>query len=331
MSKNVKRRKSFTKEKKYPPKIQKTKPELDIAKQETNKPACLAQPTNGNGTEDGIYVLLPENERDVLSHLLPENEKAVDDGGIAEKTNRIWEQMSLFPVWKMGQIKNALSDCLFAQIIEDNKGIRTVNFCQQYLNRNFSPVMSVLQSDLIMAAIYISKKGEEKDLDFNTSIVRNIAKFKQNFCKDYYGKFGGCPADAYNIADIINTLYSAIPYLPDYKDDTREFKRRALYWDIIDRLDSYAALRIVHIDGYYALTEYDLTYLAQDTKRDKLSLLREMRDYGFLYIQSSASGYQSNIRLKNTDGTTYTEWRYCIYRINYFTGEKEKEFDYDAI
>lgn len=315
MRKKAKKKISFTKDKKISPEIQKRK--LDIEKQGIDKPACFAPP-NESETENNISVSIQKNNSDFLSQQLPEDEKAVTDKGAAEKENRIWERMNLSPIWKMGQIKNALNDSLFALIIEDTSSDHIVNFCQRYRNGSFSPIMSIRQSDMIMSITYISEQGEKSE--FNNTIKKSITKFKNNLCKEYFGKFRGAPEDVYQISDIINTICRALPLLPRYKDDETELKRRMLYHDIINRVSTYLTQHMTDIGAYYALTEDDIVYLADDLKQDKISLLRQMRNYGFLYIQSSASGFQSNIRLKRPDGTTYTEWRYCIYKIKYFMG-----------
>lgn len=80
---------------------------------------------------------------------------------------------------------------------------------------------------------------------------------------------------------------------------------------------------IDNFKSYYALTDEDITYIAGEFKQNRLSFLRELKEYNLLYLTNSSNGYQVNVRCRYGNETT-TEWRYCILKLSHLTGEDDE-------
>lgn len=288
--------------------------EVNVAGSVTEPAACtsLAIQENSNLKEKSQIIgnirVVPCKPTDTLSLKVPENEKAVESGENTDRMKQFWGDTSLPPVWNMANIQGVMEDRIFAGIRENDGGIRSIEFVQRYSNGSFSPKMKISQADIMMSQIKTGKK---------------IARFEEKVTNEYLGKFRGDPREILDIREIIKTLFIALPALPMQSDDYAEFKRRQFYFDVME-IVSTSPCRICDDNrAYYPLIEEEILDIAQNLKMTKLDLLRKLRDYGFLYLTNSSTGYQTNIRCTYPDKSTYTTWRYCLYKINYFTGMDE--------
>lgn len=290
----------------------------------------LVAQTDNNGTvkekeETGgdIRVVLCEGEYG-LAKELTDDEKAVEIGEEEKMLDDVWERMKEPPTYRMGKIAGALDDRIFARVYVDEKDNRHVEFCQQYRDGSFSPVMGINQADMIMVATYQQVSMPE------ASVQKKIRRIETELNTEYLGKFGGAPEDLISVVEIIQLLFEKLKALPSYKNEDWELTRRELYRMVAGIIQTIPTQIVNDHDKYYVLMEEDITYLAKELGMNRLKMLRKFREYGFLYLQGSNDGYQANVRIKYQNGTK-AERRYCIYRPERFAGIQEtpKTNDYD--
>ena len=99
-------------------------------------------------------------------------------------------------------------------------------------------------------------------------------------------------------------------------DDNRALKRTEFYYQVIEKAKNCSSQVVNKFNSYYALTEDDIGCMVEELKKkDRISFLRELKDYGLLYLTDSSKGYQTNVRCRYDDGSSRTEWRYCILKL----------------
>lgn len=268
---------------------------------------------------DNLTLRLPSFP-DFQSLVLPDEK--------AEKLTGDWDSVAKYrelgffsPVRGMANISNRLNGKIYAKIHEAEKGQRYVEYAQKYINESFSPRMSLSQAGMRIAAQYnFSSKGIPE-----AKLRNKISNFILEANDDYYGKFKGVLADELNIEDILNVLYSALPFLPVQIDGMQELEEETFY----QLLDFHINNNIPYLSitkgckSYYPLDEECLETIANNMQMKKRELLKKLKQYDLLYLTPSSKGYQTNIRLKYSNGSTYTEWRYCIYKLSFFANIKE--------
>lgn len=282
-----------------------------------------AVPTDAEvAVEEFVPVLsLPQNN---LEQLVPEDERKFDEP--EEEKNEYLEakrQGLLSPVSGMANIKNTLDGQLYACVHENSKDERTIVFCQRYGNWEFSPKISVAQSDLLM--YHMATGANEKTLKARaTSISTKI-------CSEYLGKYKG--GKILNIADILRVLVRSLELLPVYKSDFDILEDPSmLYHEIMncirgkDREFKMPYSFCVERKAYFGLMEEQVDALAQHCGVKRRPFLKKLNEYGFLYRPDSSRGYQTKVRLAATDDApSSVEWLYCIYNFEYLTGQKRLE------
>lgn len=67
----------------------------------------------------------------------------------------------------------------------------------------------------------------------------------------------------------------------------------------------------VYHKGYYALTDVDLMYVAEDMDISTKDLLKKLKEFNFLYRTDSSMGYQTKIRFDSE----HEGWAYCVARL----------------
>ena len=278
--------------------------------------------TQVTNRETAMPEVVTEN-MDAVSQLIDEDERAVS----SESANKIQDMLRMVDqstLSRMGHVRNILNDMLYARIYEDYKGFRYVEFCQRYHNKSISPLMRISQDDLMITAMYeYSTQSINKP---SAGVKRKISNFKAAVHREYFGKFRGGFGDMLSVEDILYGLATVLHMLPVYSDDNRALKRTEFYYQVIEKAKKCPSQVVSKFNSYYALTEDDIGCIAEELKKkDRISFLRELKDYGLLYLTDSSKGYQTNVRCKFDDGSSGTEWRYCILKLAHLAGVEEKE------
>ncbi len=285
-----------------------------------NPDSVTKTPQNGRNLAVGDIQIVNVELPDFASKVI-ESERAVDPEGEDEDYKRL-EEMGVFsPVHGMVNIKNVLDDALFARLYRNELQRQFIEFCQQYKDGRYSPVMQLPQAGMMMAARYrfLSKGIEEP------TIKNRVAQFLLSVCEEYYAKFSGEIEEALDVTDVLNVLYAAMPHLPVYKEPPKEMDAKELYRLIELYTPNLEAWKVLEHDSYHILDETGINKLANQIGMGKLEMLKLLKKYGFLYLTKSSRGYQTNARFTNTDKTTYTNWVYCIFKFQYLAGIAEKK------
>ena len=272
--------------------------------------------------ETAMPAVATEN-MDAVSQLIDEDERAISSES-ASKIQDMLRMVDQSTLLGMGHVKNILNDTLYARIYEDHKGFRYVDFCQRYNNKGLSPQMRISQDDLMTTAMYeYSTQSINKP---STGVKRKISNFKATLHKEYFGKFRGGFGDMLPVEDILYGLATVLHMLPVHSDDNRALKRTEFYYQVIEKAKNCSSQVVNKFNSYYALTEDDIGCMVEELKKkDRISFLRELKDYGLLYLTDSSKGYQTNVRCRYDDGSSRTEWRYCILKLAHLAGVEEKE------
>lgn len=270
-------------------------------------------------TETSLPPTVATANIDVMAYLIDEDERALDNESVNTIQNALMK-IDQSPILGMGNIQNILGGRLYGLIYENSKGFRFIDFCQRYHNGAFSPRMRVSQDGLMTTAMYEmnSQIGQPSN-----GVKRKISQFKSEMHKEYLGKFRGNVMEIIPVDEIVKGLATALPLLPVISDDERILMRIEFYNRVRELAKSCQSQMIDNFKSYYALTDEDITYIAGEFKQNRLSFLRELKEYNLLYLTNSSNGYQVNVRCRYGNETT-TEWRYCILKLSHLTGEDDE-------
>lgn len=267
--------------------------------------------------------LLPEEER----ALIAKTEDEVDDYQEAEA------QGCFSIVNGMAKIKNALNDQLYASIEIGKMGERTILFCQQYENGEYSPLVRVKQSDLLMAAacnFLEDKKGIP-------AVKAKAKRFIMNCYTDYLGKFAGeTPLDIFEILNVLVHVRNDLPMYYEKQDILSTPK--ALYREVVSIILGKGQYEGIHArldrKAYFGLEREGFELIAKELKTDRYVLARKLKEYGFLYLTDSSVGYQTKVRL---DPSPMPEFKtqayqnlYCILKLDYISEQKRLKGQLDG-
>lgn len=261
-------------------------------------------------------TLLGVSKASIMENWIPDEEKGVpcldEDSTMVEA-----RKLGLFsPVASMANISSSLTDKLFAAIRTDEKGLRYFEYCQQYADGSFSPVMQVAQSDLFLAASY-------GFLTQNIS-VRKIKSQVENFLtrtyKDYMGKSTG--EELLDVSQILQLLFMARKELPVDESAVNELSAEDFYKQTMYEASSLMSSMLPR-KSYYAFDDRDIAYLADKLNMKKIDFLRKLKKFNLLYLTESSRGYQTCVRFnvkgaytESGEDESFTEWRYCIFRLD---------------
>lgn len=195
---------------------------------------------------------------------------------------------------------------LYAYVTEDEKGDRSIEFCQKYCTGAYSAILKMAQADVVMASMPQSLMDDR--------MQKSVDRFIVKAGKEYLNKFSGRTCDALNIKDIIHMLSAELSEIPVYDDDLTEEEKRIFHQKVIEIVGMFVSQTLNDHEAYYTLDRDDLGYLAQSLGMDIYSLLRKLKRYDLLYLTQSSRGYQTNIRLNGMGKDSFTAWRYCIFR-----------------
>lgn len=256
-----------------------------------------------------------------LEKLVPPEEREVAPKDMTAKVENIRTRGFFSPVKNMSRITGALHDKISARIFEDANGQRFVEYIQQYSDGSFSPVMRLSQAGIKIALHF----HFETDEIHEKKLRNTLEAFLADAFADYYGKFKGPSADEMDIKDILNTLSGVINLLPVTTEQKAELTGESFYYSVVNCIYDIpsACMDVDNYKSYYALDDETMCEVAKKMGMTKLDLVKKLNFEGFLYIPSSSRGYQANVRIKSCFGGSYTEWRYCIYKVSAFAGVEE--------
>lgn len=269
--------------------------------------------------QDFVPVLsLHENP---LETLVPKDEQGLCTDNEEDTFFEAERQGYISPVAGMARIENALDGLIYACVRVNDKGDRTIVFCQQYGDGSFSPRIRVEQSDLLLYAM--SFRTGDKSLIAKANAILSKAY------KDYFGKFSG--DIILDMADILRVLVKAVGKLPVYHDTINIMDNPSmLYREIIkliqgkDQTFTLPYGECVERKSYYCLLEEHIDALAQHLRVKRMALLKKLDEYHFLYLTPSSQGYQTKVRFPASDGNpSNIEWTYCLYKLDYFAQQKQ--------
>lgn len=269
---------------------------------------------------DTKLTLFGVSTDNILENWIPDEEKGVlcldEDCAMVEA-----RRLGLFsPAASMANIASSVTDKLYAIIRTDEKGRRYFEYCQQYEDGSFSPMMQVAQADLYLAASYgfLSRNITERKL-------RNrVENFLTRAYEDYMGKFTG--EELLDVSQILQILFLARRELPVDMSSVSEFSRENFYKQVLKE-----ALFLTNSElprkSYFAFDDRDITFLAERLGMKKFEFLRKLKEFNLLYLTGASRGYQTCVRFKidaeDSDSgkeESYTEWRYCIFRFDNLKG-----------
>lgn len=267
--------------------------------------------------KEGLKLVSPNIPK--FSSLVLPDEAAEAPDVKNDSTARCRELDFFSPVRGMINISNRLDGKLYAKLHEDESGKRIIEYRQRYQDGRYSPLMSIQQASMMIAAKFnfLSKDISER------KIRSRISDFILDVNEEYYGKFRGAAADELNTIDILNVLYEALQYLTASSDSLSENEGEAFYQMVVYHINNLNSWSAKSYKSYYALQEEDIGEVAGSMGMKKVELLKQLKRLDFLYLTPSSKGYQTNVRVKFPDGKSYTEWRYCIYKLAYFAGVED--------
>lgn len=258
--------------------------------------------------------------------LMPECEKEVQAETRANNMEKIRNLGFFSPAKGMAHIENALGGMFSARVYEAGDGKRYVEYVQQYSNGAHSPIMRIPQTGLKIAVKHgfeIKGKKDAESVRFRKIMEKSIA----DATDEYYGKFRGPGADEQDIKEIMTALCRALDFLPTRSDLKIELTGEKFYHAVVHSLHKLTCSWFFdNYDCYYPLEDTGLNDLAMAMGMTTGALLKQLRDEGFLYLTPSSKGYQTNVRIKDKDGNSYTEWMYCIWKLTYFAGVEEEVY-----
>lgn len=258
----------------------------------------------------GDIRVVPVFVESILAQDLPDEAKAVEPAGDLEKMIVAGNRMEVPAVQNMANIVGALDNRLYALVRENDQGMRSVEYCQRYGNGRFSPKMRIEQKDIL----------ESRDCGRgNRSDLKKKIKIMETAKHDYYNKFSGDISEVLDITDIFDTLAATLGALP-VRADRDKYGMFEFYERVIEAVECSLSHLWGHHKYYYPLTEDEIMRVSKGMGMKKDDLVDSLRDYGLLYIVRSSTRNKTNVRLKYMDGSSYTQWRYCIWKRDYLMG-----------
>lgn len=264
-------------------------------------------------------IVVKEAEYPSFASMVLKEESADDIESEDEVYTKLQRLGYFSPARGMANIGQVFDDTLYANVFVDEKGIRYIKFCQKYADGSFSPVIKLPQAGLGIAAQYHfnSKSVTEP------AIRSKVASFIVEAYSEYYGKI--MSGEELNLKDVLNVLYYTMSKLPVKMDVPKELSAEQFYRQILRHIVDIQAWVIFPHKSYYMLDGEGIEKLAHGMDMSRHELLRQLKKHDFLYLTESSDGYQTNARFTDKDGSSFTQWIYCIYKLKFFAGIEEKK------
>ena len=287
----------------------------------------------------GSTNLVPEEEMGVdkkinasveivnmVENVLPVEDRAETGGISSNELDKAAELGAFSPVSGMGKINGFRDNTLYAAIYEDEKRHCFIEVCEELKDGTYSPKLRFSQSDLRKAFLckfnpYTIKKDSPLML-----IKSDVINFLKGLIDEQLAMYNVAP-EAEDILKILETIWDVWDELPLYKENISE-KRYIFYNRVIEEAKRINIGNTEH-KAYYAFEYEEIEYLAERLEMKVTDFLKTLKEYGCLYLTQSSNGYQTCVRFKDDhdpeDGTlipSHTEWRYCVYKLEYFNSYK---------
>lgn len=281
----------------------------------TDLTALNSTPMPDRVTESKCIRAVVNTKTNPLLMNIPEDDMAVGSKKEAERMKAVLDLLSQSSAYGTVNIQNALGDRIYAGVTTDEKGIRTIEFYQLYNDGSFSSKVEILQSDLMTTQMcHLSNST-------NACLKKKVQNIELKISNEYLGKFRGEPEEILDINAILFTLFTVLPSLPEQTENHARLMKQDFYHCLREQIRS-TYISDEH-KSYYALTDENIIEMAKSMKMSRTAFLDRLLEYGFLYLTSSSQGYQTNVKESYPDGTPYTVWKYCIYKLPFLAGIDE--------
>lgn len=239
-----------------------------------------------------------------LNQFVPDDERV--ELADSDRVSRLSNAGILSKVDGMGQIRGRLDDAIYAVIKVDEKGVRWYEFCQKLTDGGYSPKLSIRQADLFrlcncqFQVERIANRVERRKAATSLSTITD-AYLNSLFASDMR-----------SIYDILLCLCDASQQLPvQYEEEGGSIEE--LYERIIQILE-YEEPRLVFEKkrAYYMLQKPAMEELARMLGMPRLKLLKILKENRLLFLQESAEGYESKVKVYGV-GVDF----YCIFDLEY--------------
>lgn len=285
-----------------------------------------AEVSAGNTTiiteEASLPVKVEKNMKQTAGRYISVVDTFSKEINIAGKKEAVdWNREKAF-MMGLQNIQGLLDNAIFARIKVEDNGLQQIEFCQRYTNGKFSAIMSVKQSELIMAnRAEKAKKQIAKD-------VKKADKFFEKMGSEYYGKLSVNIAEILDIREIADTLLTALPLLPIKRNFIKELKREEVYKKIVSFAKTYDYAVEEHRE-FFAFCDEMFVGLAESMELSKLGLIEKLEKEELLYISDSVTGYKNNVRTHDEDGNECMKRCYCIRKIMLIDEEPDEKWHFN--
>lgn len=207
---------------------------------------------------------------------------------------------------EVGEVQTDFGNTLYAWINEDESGNRSFAVCQKYCDGSISKELELLQADLILLAQPYEMIDEE--------LIRDVKRLIKRTQREYLNKFSGMPNEVLHVRDIAKAVMANMMSLPQYSDCLTELERRNMHHKVVGIVKTLSSQVLDDHEKYYPISDEDLEYVSRELGVNSLVLLRKLKKYNLLFLQDSAKGYQSMVRLNGTGEGSFLAHRYCIVK-----------------
>lgn len=206
--------------------------------------------------------------------------------------------------------------------IEPKKG-EVIKYRQQYKNNKYSEQMVIDKADLVSSALCHFRPNRISESHTRTIVTKFIMKAS----RDYYGKLLYF-SEGLDIISILGMLMSECDNLPVEIVRSILDQPDRLYSKVIQIIKDKRLNIVDEHEAYYTLYKEQIEIIAMELNIRKNQLLKQLKEYRFLYLTDSSDGYQTCVRFKPYGEffpATHTEWCYCIYKLDFLAKKRLKK------
>lgn len=253
--------------------------------------------------------------------MVAKDETAVENNSGSDSLAKLDELGFFSPVRGMANIRNVLDDKLYAKNHIDENHNRYIEYRQRYNDGTYSPLGKLAQASLKLAAQYKFCSQDATE----SKIKNSVGKFILDTAMDYNGRIAGdSPEDILDFKTLLSVLYTAMPHLPVDSDIPAELDARTFYGQLEQHLKGLQTILSIDFKSYYILFDDGIAELARAMNMKRNELLKTLKKFGFLYLTNSSAGYQTNVRFNQEGKDSFTQWAYCIYKLEYLANIEKK-------
>lgn len=256
-----------------------------------------------------------------LDSFIPEEARAESEQ-LPEEMQEYVQSGLLTPTAGMYQLTNRFQGKLFACVVVDDTGTRTVHFRQQYADGSYSEEFCVHQSDLLCAV------AGSKMVD--SFLAKEARSCQRRIMRDYLSKCSG--KEMLNISEVILALAEALGKLPTTSAQ-QEISKAHLYAKVLNALKEDECSGYYHSrqNGLILLSENDIFKVSESMGIPSKKLLEMLRNHKLLYLTSSCIGYQVKVpTYRDKQGKLVYQWIYALYDMAYIKKRQESPKEVEA-